>query len=360
MSTPLLPPKRCAVYTRVSSDERLDQSFNSLDAQKDAGRAFIASQRAEGWIPVVDDYDDGGYSGGNMERPALRRLLTDIEAGKIDMVVVYKIDRLSRSLADFARMVDVFDRHRVSFSAVTQQINSATSMGRLMLNVLLSFAQFEREVTGERIRDKFAASKAKGMWMGGPVPLGYEVRNRRLVIKEDEAALVRRIFEDFVKVGSATQMVKTYAAEGIKTKGGYTLYQAIDLQDAAQPDLPRQDPPQGPIFPRPAFADHHRGAVGRRPCAAGARFAGAQARGAEPRRRPAARIAVHRRWRTAGAGLHQQGRQTLSLLRVRRAPPLRRVEQPPWRAARRTVGGTGHPADRAGTAGTALRAGGRG
>jgi DNA invertase Pin-like site-specific DNA recombinase len=223
MSTPLLPPKRCAVYTRVSSDERLDQSFNSLDAQKDAGRAFIASQRAEGWIPVADDYDDGGYSGGNMERPALRRLMTDIEAGKIDIVVVYKIDRLSRSLADFARMVDVFDRHRVSFSAVTQQINSATSMGRLMLNVLLSFAQFEREVTGERIRDKFAASKAKGMWMGGPVPLGYEVRSRALVIKDDEAALVRRIFDDFVTVGSATQMVKTFAAEGIKTKGGYTF-----------------------------------------------------------------------------------------------------------------------------------------
>ena len=271
MSAPLLPPKRYAVYTRVSSDERLDQSFNSLDAQKDAGRAFIASQRAEGWIPVADDYDDGGYSGGNMERPALRRLMTDIEAGKIDMAVVYKIDRLSRSLADFARMVDVFDRHRVSFSAVTQQINSATSMGRLMLNVLLSFAQFEREVTGERIRDKFAASKAKGMWMGGPVPLGYEVRNRALVIKDDEATLVRRIFDDFVKVGSATQLVKTYAAEGIKTKGGYTLYQAIDLQDAAQPDLPRRDPPQGPIFPRPAFADHHRGAVGRRPFAVGAR-----------------------------------------------------------------------------------------
>lgn len=217
---PLVPPKRCAVYCRVSSDERLDQSFNSIDAQREAGHAFIKSQSHEGWIAVADDYEDGGYSGGNMDRPALRRLMADIEAGKVDIVVVYKIDRLSRSLADFARMVDVFDRHRVSFSAVTQQINSATSMGRLMLNVLLSFAQFEREVTGERIRDKIAASKAKGMWMGGPLPLGYDVDNRLLVINEAEAALVRRIFDDFVTMRSATLMVKAYGAEGLVTKGG--------------------------------------------------------------------------------------------------------------------------------------------
>jgi len=221
MNAPLLvSPRRCAVYCRVSSDERLDQSFNSIDAQKEAGQAFIASQRSEGWIAVADDYDDPGFSGGNMDRPALRRLMTDIEAGKIDIVVVYKIDRLSRSLADFARMVDVFDRCRVSFSAVTQQINSATSMGRLMLNVLLSFAQFEREVTGERIRDKIAASKAKGMWMGGQVPLGYDVRDRMLVVNEVGAKLVRRIFEDFVTVRSATLMVKAYGAEGLVTKGG--------------------------------------------------------------------------------------------------------------------------------------------
>ena len=216
--SPLVPQKRCAVYCRVSSDERLDQSFNSIDAQKEAGRAFIASQRAEGWIPVADDYDDGGFSGGNMERPALRRLMADIEAGTVNIVVVYKIDRLSRSLADFARMVETFDRCRVSFSAVTQQINSATSMGRLMLNVLLSFAQFEREVTGERIRDKIAASKRKGMWMGGPVPLGYNVSNRLLLINEAEAALVRRIFDDFIATRSATLMVRTYAAEGVVTK----------------------------------------------------------------------------------------------------------------------------------------------
>jgi len=220
---PSKPPKRCAVYCRVSSDERLDQSFNSIDAQREAGRAFIASQQHEGWIAVADDYDDGGYSGGNMERPALRRLMADIEAGRIDVIVVYKIDRLSRSLADFAKMVDVFDRCRVSFSAVTQQINSATSMGRLMLNVLLSFAQFEREVTGERIRDKIAASKKKGIWMGGPLPLGYDVRNRLLVVNEAEAAVVRRIFDDFVTVRSTTAMARNYATEGLVSKTGRPL-----------------------------------------------------------------------------------------------------------------------------------------
>jgi DNA invertase Pin-like site-specific DNA recombinase len=219
-TTILVPPERCAVYCRVSSDERLDQSFNSIDAQKEAGHAFIKSQTHEGWIPVPDHCDDGGFSGGNMDRPALRRLMADIEAGKVDIVVVYKIDRLSRSLADFARMVETFDRCRVSFSAVTQQINSAASMGRLMLSVLLSFAQFEREVTGERIRDKIAASKAKGMWMGGPLPLGYDVDNRLLVINEREAAIVRRIFDDFVSVRSATMMVRSYAAEGVVTKSG--------------------------------------------------------------------------------------------------------------------------------------------
>lgn len=216
----LAAPKRCAVYCRVSSDERLDQSFNSIDAQKEAGHAFIKSQANEGWIAAVDDYDDPGFSGGNMERPALKRLLADIAAGKIAIVVVYKIDRLSRSLADFARMVETFDQYQVSFSAVTQQINSATSMGRLMLNVLLSFAQFEREVTSERIRDKFAASKAKGMWMGGPVPLGYEVSNRKLIVKADEAQLVRRIFADFVTKQSTTAMVRDYASEGLLTKTG--------------------------------------------------------------------------------------------------------------------------------------------
>ena len=214
--------KRCAVYCRVSSDERLDQEFNSIDAQREAGHAYIASQRAEGWIPVADDYDDPGYSGGNTDRPALKRLLADIERGLIDIVVVYKIDRLTRSLADFAKMVDVFDLHDVSFSAVTQQINSATSMGRLMLNVLLSFAQFEREVTSERIRDKIAAAKRKGMWMGGVPSIGYDVVNRQLVINDAEAAVVRRIFEEMLTIGSPTQIAANLTAEGITTKAWTT------------------------------------------------------------------------------------------------------------------------------------------
>ena len=210
--------KRCAVYCRVSSDERLDQSFNSIDAQREAGIAYVASQKAEGWELVPDFYEDPGFSGGNMERPGLKRLLKDIQAGKIDIVVVYKIDRLSRSLADFAKMVEVFDNHMVSFSSVTQQINSATSMGRLMLNVLLSFAQFEREVTGERIRDKIAASKRKGMWMGGSVPLGYRVENRALQIDHQEAELVQRIFEQFITEQSTTKIVKELNEQGIQTK----------------------------------------------------------------------------------------------------------------------------------------------
>jgi DNA invertase Pin-like site-specific DNA recombinase len=210
--------KRCAVYCRVSSDERLDQSFNSIDAQREAGIAYVASQKAEGWELVPDFYEDPGFSGGNMERPGLKRLLKDIQAGKIDIVVVYKIDRLSRSLADFAKMVEVFDNHMVSFSSVTQQINSATSMGRLMLNVLLSFAQFEREVTGERIRDKIAASKRKGMWMGGSVPLGYRVENRALQIEPQEAELVQRIFKQFITEKSTTKIVKELNEQGIQTK----------------------------------------------------------------------------------------------------------------------------------------------
>ena len=213
-------PKRCAVYCRVSSDERLDQSFNSLDAQKEAGLAYVASQRSEGWITVPDDYIDPGFSGGNMDRPGLKRLMAGIEAGKIDIVVVYKIDRLTRSLGDFSRLIEVFERHRVSFVSVTQQFNTTTSMGRLMLNVLLSFAQFEREVTSERIRDKFAASKAKGMWMGGYTPLGYRVQDRRLVIEDTEAKLVRRIFHEFVRCRSATDLVKQLTADGQTTRSG--------------------------------------------------------------------------------------------------------------------------------------------
>jgi site-specific DNA recombinase len=216
------PRKRCAVYCRVSSDERLEQEFNSIDAQKEAGQSYVASQRSEGWIPVVDDYDDPGFSGGNTERPGLKRLMADIERGLVDIVVVYKIDRLTRSLADFSKMVEVFERQGVSFVSVTQQFNTTTSMGRLMLNVLLSFAQFEREVTGERIRDKIAASKRKGLWMGGVPPLGYDVANRLLVVNECEAELVRRIFGEMLTIGSPTRIAQGLAVEGITTKAWTT------------------------------------------------------------------------------------------------------------------------------------------
>ena len=216
------PRKRCAVYCRVSSDERLEQEFNSIDAQKEAGQSYVASQRSEGWIPVMDDYDDPGFSGGNTERPGLKRLMADIERGLVDIVVVYKIDRLTRSLADFSKMVEVFERQGVSFVSVTQQFNTTTSMGRLMLNVLLSFAQFEREVTGERIRDKIAASKRKGLWMGGVPPLGYDVANRLLVVNETEADLVRRIFGEMLTIGSPTRIAQGLASEGITTKAWTT------------------------------------------------------------------------------------------------------------------------------------------
>jgi site-specific DNA recombinase len=209
---------RCAAYTRKSSEEGLEQEFNSLHAQREAALAYIASQKSEGWIALPDHYDDGGISGGTLERPALQRLLRDIEAGMVDVVVVYKIDRLSRSLTDFAKLVDVFERHNVTFVSVTQQFNTTTSMGRLTLNILLSFAQFEREVIGERIRDKFAASRRKGMWMGGWPPLGYEIENRRLVVVEREAVLVRRIFDRFAKTGSALAVARELNAAGEVTK----------------------------------------------------------------------------------------------------------------------------------------------
>src|SRR5690242_5264530 len=188
---------RCAVYTRKSSDEGLEKEFNSLDAQREACEAFIKSQKHAGWIAISDLYDDGGLSGGTMERPALQRLLADIKARKVEIVVVYKVDRLTRSLADFAKIVDIFDEHGASFVSVTQQFNTTTSMGRLTLNMLLSFAQFEREIAGERIRDKIAASKAKGMWMGGTVPLGYDVKDRKLVVNEREAESVRHIYRRY-------------------------------------------------------------------------------------------------------------------------------------------------------------------
>jgi len=209
---------RCAIYTRKSSDEGLEQEFNSLDAQREACEAYIVSQRHAGWVALIDMYDDGGLSGGTMERPALQRLLEDIKTGKIQTVVVYKGDRLTRSLADFAKIVDIFDAQNASFVSVTQQFNTTTSMGRLTLNMLLSFAQFEREIAGERIRDKIAASKRKGMWMGGNVPLGYDVRDRKLVVNETEAATVRLIFRRYAELGSVALLKAELDLLGIVSK----------------------------------------------------------------------------------------------------------------------------------------------
>ncbi|MEQ1491736.1 MAG: recombinase family protein, partial [Terricaulis sp.] len=207
---------RCAIYTRKSSEEGLEQSFNSLDAQREACAAYILSQAGEGWVGLKDVYDDGGFSGGSMERPALKRLMAEVEAKRIDVIVVYKVDRLTRSLADFARIVEVLDRTGASFVSITQAFNTTTSMGRLTLNVLLSFAQFEREVTGERIRDKIAASKAKGMWMGGNPPLGYDVRDRGLHIKEAEALTVREIFTRYLGVQGVFQLRDELTRDGVR------------------------------------------------------------------------------------------------------------------------------------------------
>jgi site-specific DNA recombinase len=211
-------PVRCAIYTRVSTDQGLDQDFNSLDAQYDASQAYIRSQAHAEWTLLRGKYDDGGFSGGNTDRPALQRLLEEVRANKIDVIVVYKVDRLTRSLADFAKLIELFDKHNVSFVSVTQQFNTTTSMGRLTLNVLLSFAQFEREVTSERIRDKIAASKRKGLWVGGMTPLGYDTKDRKISINEAEADRVRTIFRSYLKVGSVNLLVADLRRRGIVTK----------------------------------------------------------------------------------------------------------------------------------------------
>jgi site-specific DNA recombinase len=224
MTDPEKPPRRptkrirCAIYTRKSTDEGLEQAFNSLDAQREACVAFIASQKHEGWTVLPAQYDDGGYSGGTMERPALQRLLADIEAGQVDVVVVYKVDRLTRALSDFAKVVEVFDRRAVSFVSITQQFNTTSSMGRLTLNVLLSFAQFEREVIGERVRDKIAASKRKGMWMGGMPPLGYDVKDRKLVVNGNEAQTVVDIYRRYLALKSVRELHHALAGAGITSK----------------------------------------------------------------------------------------------------------------------------------------------
>jgi len=219
MPRPDIPRKRCAIYTRKSSEEGLEQEFNSLHAQREACEAYIKSQRHEGWVALPATYDDGGFSGGNLQRPGLQRLLQDVRDGRIDVIVTYKVDRLTRSLADFARLIEIFDRHPVSFVSVTQQFNTTSSMGRLTLNVLLSFAQFEREVTGERIRDKIAASKQKGMWMGGNPPLGYDVAERKLVVNPAEAETVRRIFALYLELGCVRRLKDVVDRRGWTTKG---------------------------------------------------------------------------------------------------------------------------------------------
>jgi site-specific DNA recombinase len=207
---------RCAIYTRVSTDQGLEQDFNSLDAQREASEAYIKSQAHEGWRLIRDHYDDGGFSNGSMDRPALQKLLVDVQARRIDVIVVYKVDRLTRSLADFAKLVETFDAHGVSFVSVTQSFNTTTGMGRLTLNVLQSFAQFERKVTGERIRDKIAASKKKGMWMGGVVPLGYRVEDRALHIVEDHAEIVLSLFRRYLDTGSVVRLQQQLDADGVR------------------------------------------------------------------------------------------------------------------------------------------------
>ena len=218
---------RCAVYTRKSSEEGLEMEFNSLDAQREACEAYITSQRGEGWVQVADRYDDGGVSGGTLDRPALKRLLADVEAGRIDIVVVYKVDRLSRSLLDFHKLIELFERHRTTFVSITQSFNTTDAMGRMHLNIMLTFAQYEREVIGERIRDKVAASRKKGMWMGGWTPLGYEVRDRKLIIHEADAERVRSIFRRFVQLKSATMLARELVLAGATNRYGHLLDKGV-------------------------------------------------------------------------------------------------------------------------------------
>jgi site-specific DNA recombinase len=218
MKTPAVKAVRCAIYTRVSTDHGLDQEFNSLDAQYDAASAYVKSQTHAGWTLIRSRYDDGGYSGGSTDRPDLQRLLVDIRARKLDVIVVYKVDRLTRSLADFAKLVELFDAHGVSFVSVTQQFNTTTSMGRLTLNVLLSFAQFEREVTSERIRDKIAASKRKGIWVGGTLPLGYHMKDGKIAVVEDEAERVRQIYRRYLELGGVNALVRDLRERNFRSK----------------------------------------------------------------------------------------------------------------------------------------------
>jgi site-specific DNA recombinase len=241
MKTPAVKAVRCAIYTRVSTDHGLDQEFNSLDAQYDAASSYIKSQAHAGWTLIRSRYDDGGYSGGSTDRPDLQRLLEDIRCRRLDVIVVYKVDRLTRSLADFAKLVELFDAHGVSFVSVTQQFNTTTSMGRLTLNVLLSFAQFEREVTSERIRDKIAASKRKGLWVGGPLPLGYHMKDSKIAVIEHEAERVRQIYRRYLELGGVNALVRDLRERNLRSKS--SKRSASDSDRAPRPpgkcDRPR-------------------------------------------------------------------------------------------------------------------------
>jgi len=318
--------KRCAIYTRKSSEEGLEQEFNSLAAQREACEAYIRSQCHEGWILARTRYDDGGFSGGNTERPALQHLLNDIRTGRIDIVVVYKVDRLTRSLADFARLVEIFDAQGVSFVSVTQQFNTTSSMGRLTLNVLLSFAQFEREVTGERIRDKIAASKQKGMWMGGNVPLGYDARERALAINPAEAKTVGGIFALYLEFGCVRRVKQAADQLGLSTKrvmtadgcqrGGKPLSRGHIYRLLSNPIYTGQIAPQRPALPWTASCSDRCRDLGRRAGAARGQGAPSPIKDGRSRAEPAGGDAD--RW--SGESVHpiarRQERSTLSLLRL--------------------------------------------
>jgi DNA invertase Pin-like site-specific DNA recombinase len=252
MKAASVKPVRCAIYTRVSTDQGLDQQFNSLDAQYDASSAYIQSQAHAGWTLIKARYDDGGYSGGSTDRPNLQRLLDDIRARKIDVIVVYKVDRLTRSLADFAKLVELFDAHGVAFVSVTQQFNTTTSMGRLTLNVLLSFAQFEREVTSERIRDKIAASKRKGLWVGGPLPLGYDMKEGKIAVVESEAEQVRLIFKCYLELSGVNALVRDLKERNIRMRPRPASGIAITCRCHACMEKPRrQKSDRLPVFLQP-------------------------------------------------------------------------------------------------------------
>ena len=324
------------IYTRKSSEEGLEQSFNSLDAQRDACEAYIASQKHEGWSVVPDKYDDGGFSGGSMERPALRRLLEEVSKGAVDVVVVYKVDRLTRSLADFAKLTDLFERHGTSFVSVTQQFNTSTSMGRLTLNVLLSFAQFERELAGERIRDKIALSKRRGMWMGGLPPLGYDGIDRKLVVNETEAETVRHIFRRYLELGSDRPSQAGPRCRGHRLqmpdicrrpdRWRQAAQPRRRLSDPAQPALSRGDRLPGRDPSRQPRSDHRCRPLGRRPGAPRPAEPSATRCGSKSvtRRRPADRPDLRRCGQSVDADLRIQAWPPLPLLCLGAADPRRR------------------------------------